>query len=85
MATGTQFDFGTTDLRALAAHRFPLSGAAGNIRGEGRFVAVTKCSKRWRVYCYATPEDRDQKLQEWSVKNCPSGIDCCGDHESVDL
>jgi len=83
MSSTAQFDFGTTDYRAAAAHRFPLSGACGNIRGDGKYAAVTKCFKRWKVYLYQTEADRAAKLQEWNERGC--GPECRDDHHRVDL
>jgi hypothetical protein len=77
------FETTATDYRVAACRRFPLSGAVGNIRGSGRYAAVNKCSKRWRVYLYPTEADRAAKLQEWQERGC--GPDCRSDHERVDL
>jgi hypothetical protein len=68
-----------------AAHRFPLSAAVGNIRGDGRYALVTKCSKRWRVLLFPTAEDRDAQLTEWNRNYCPSKMDCRLDHFAEDL
>jgi hypothetical protein len=85
MSVSAQTDFftPTPDYRVAAARRFPLSGACGNIRGDGRYAAVNKCSKRWRVYLYPTEADRAAKLQEWQKRGC--GPDCQDSHERVDL
>jgi hypothetical protein len=83
MAAQAQFFETEPDYRTIAARRFPLSGACGNLRGNGPFVAVNKCSKRWRVFMYRTAADRDAKILEWETKGC--GCDCRLSHETVDL
>ncbi len=70
--------------QVAACRRFPLSGAVGNIRGDGRYAIVLKCWKRWKVLLYATPEERDAKFEEWR-QQCFAGIDCRMDHAKEDI
>jgi hypothetical protein len=85
MSVSAQTDFFTSapDYRVAAARRFPLSGAVGNVRGDGPYAAVTKCWKRWKVYLYHTDSDRAAKLHEWEERGCCP--DCRLEHSSVDL
>jgi hypothetical protein len=72
-----------TEYQAIARHRFPYSRS--NIHGDGRYCAVTKCAKRWRIFLFHTSEDRDARLAEWRQRSCPSGVDCIEDHVAEDL
>jgi hypothetical protein len=85
MSVSTQSDFFTAmrDYRVAAAKRFPLSGAVGNVRGDGPYAAVTKCFKRWKIFLYHTDADRAAKLHEWNERGCCP--DCRLEHSSVDL
>lgn len=84
MASTAQFDFATErDWRVVACHRFPLSGAVGNVRGDGRYAAVTKCFRRWKVLLYQVAADRDNKLAEWQDRGC--GPDCRFEHSAETL
>lgn len=79
----SQLTFEMMDSRGVAARRFPFSAAAGCIRGEGPYAAVTKCFKRWKVFLYQSDGQRAAKLQDWSDRGCSP--DCKSEHCAVDL
>jgi hypothetical protein len=83
LAAQTDFFTPTPDYRIVAAKRFPLSGAVGNIRGDGCYCAVTRCFKRWKIFLYRSDSDRAAKLHEWEERGCCP--DCRLEHSSVDL
>jgi len=68
----------------IAAKRYPLSSDCGNIRGDGRYVLVSKCFHRWKVLLFANAADRDARDAKWFGDGCghPS---CRGDHFTFNL
>ncbi len=49
--------------------------SAAMIRGDGGYLAVSKCAKRWLVVLLPTENDREDYLWRWSGSNvcCPFG------------
>ena len=80
-------DFFTSlqDFLPEADRRFPISGQAGQIFGNGRYVLVSKCFRRWKVLLYRDKEARDARLTEWERTYCPANMDCRGNHETCEL
>jgi hypothetical protein len=71
--------------QVIAAKRFPLSGACGNIRGDGKYALVSKCFHRWKVLLYSTPEDRGAAGERWFDKQTCGAPNCRGEHQQVNL
>ena len=68
--------------QVAAAEKFPHSRQ--NIRGDGKFCCVSKCSgKRWRILLFQTLEARNARYDAWFQNGCGPG--CQSSHFTYDL
>ncbi len=69
----------------IASRRYPLSGACGNIRGDGKYCLVSKCFHRWKVLLYSTPEDRAIAEERWFDNQTCGAPHCRGEHHQANF
>jgi hypothetical protein len=54
------------------------------VRGDGQFLAVSKCGKKWLVILLPTDKDRADYLWRWQGRNeCTR--ECMGEHFTREL
>jgi hypothetical protein len=68
----------------VAQRRFPHSFKHGKVRGTGRFALVSKCIVPWRVFLFASAQQRAEAIDRWGWNGC-GAVRCTHDHRSEDL
>jgi hypothetical protein len=68
----------------VAQRRFPFSFKHGKIRGEGRYALISKCSVPWRVFLFASAQQRAETMDRWGWNSCGASR-CNHDHRCEDL
>jgi hypothetical protein len=62
-----------------AKRRYPFSAKHGQIRGDGKFALVLRCSTPWRVKCYRTVEECREVFDRLQWSSC-GAVRCTHDH-----